>query len=88
MLNHLAGGDVGGPDDSPVSSLSDRELEIVDLIGNGLPTREIAAKLHLSIKTVETHRVHIKRKLSISNATQLIQFCVRWVEEKRSAPVS
>ena len=73
--------------DSPVSSLSDRELEVVNLIGNGLPTREIAVKLHISIKTVETHRAHIKRKLNIENATQLVQFCVRWVEESHSSPL-
>ena len=79
MLNRLVGGG-DGVGDSPVGSLSDRELEIVTLIGNGLPTREIAAKLHLSIKTIETHRVHIKRKLNLANATQLIQFCVQWVE--------
>lgn len=74
--------------DSPVSSLSDRELEVVNLIGNGLPTREIAAKLHISIKTVETHRAHIKRKLNITNATQLVQFCVRWVEESHASPLA
>jgi DNA-binding CsgD family transcriptional regulator len=68
-----------------VSCLSDRELEVVNLIGNGFPTREIATKLHISIKTVETHRAHIKRKLNIKNATQLVQFCVRWVEEKPSS---
>jgi DNA-binding NarL/FixJ family response regulator len=73
--------------DSPVSNLSDRELEVVNLIGNGRPTREIAAKLHISIKTVETHRAHIKRKLNIKNATQLVQFCVRWVEESHSLPL-
>jgi len=85
MLNRFVDGTEDGAADSPVSSLSDRELEIVNLIGDGLPTREIAAKLFLSIKTVETHRVHIKRKLNLNNATQLVQFCVRWVEENRSA---
>lgn len=66
---------------SPVDLLSDRELEIVNMIGSGLPTREIAAKLHISIKTVESHRARIKEKLSLENAIQLVQFCVRWVEE-------
>ncbi len=83
MLNRLVGKKVDGAADSAVSSLSDRELEVVNLIGNGLPTREIATRLHLSIKTVETHRVHIKRKLTLGNATQLVQYCVRWVEENR-----
>ena len=86
MLSHLTIGK-SIENNSPVSSLSDRELEIVNLIGNGLPTRVIATKLHISIKTVETHRAHIKRKLNIENATQLVQFCVRWVEESHSLPL-
>lgn len=69
--------------ESPVDSLSDRELEIVTLIGNGTPTREIAKRLGISIKTVESHRAHIKDKLSLTNATQLVQWCVRWVEENK-----
>jgi len=67
--------------DSPIDLLSDRELEIVSMIGSGQPTREIAAKLHISIKTVESHRARIKEKLNLENAIQLVQFCVRWVEE-------
>jgi len=66
---------------SPVDLLSDRELEIVSMIGSGEPTRDIAAKLHISIKTVESHRARIKEKLNLANAIQLVQFCVRWVEE-------
>lgn len=69
---------------SPIDSLSDRELEIVALIGSGTATREIADKLHISIKTVESHRAHIKDKLKLENATQLVQFCVRWVEQYRT----
>jgi DNA-binding NarL/FixJ family response regulator len=67
--------------DSPVAGLSDRELEVVTLIGSGLATREIAARLHMSVKTVETHRAHIKTKVNVDSATRLVQFCVRWVEE-------
>jgi DNA-binding NarL/FixJ family response regulator len=70
---------------SPVDALSDRELEIVTMIGNGTPTREIAKRLSISIKTVESHRAHIKDKLSLTNATQLVQWCVRWVEENKGA---
>lgn len=77
------GGDPGK--NSPVDALSDRELEIVALIGNGIATREIAEKLHISIKTVESHRAHIKDKLKLENATQLVQFCVRWVEQYRTS---
>jgi DNA-binding NarL/FixJ family response regulator len=74
------------PSDSPVADLSDRELEVVTLIGSGLTTREIAARLHVSVKTVETHRAHIKTKANLSTAAQLGQFCFRWVEESRQAP--
>jgi DNA-binding NarL/FixJ family response regulator len=70
---------------SPVDALSDRELEIVTLIGNGIATREIAKRLGISIKTVESHRAHIKDKLTLTNATQLVQWCVRWIEEAKSA---
>jgi DNA-binding NarL/FixJ family response regulator len=82
MLTQLVnGGDGAGV--SPVATLSDRELEIVDQIGNGVPTREIAEKLHVSVKTVEAHRAHIKEKLNLRHAPQLVQFCVRWVEENK-----
>ncbi len=80
MLDQVVVGGDPAPD-SPVDLLSDRELEIVNMIGSGLPTREIAAKLHISIKTVESHRARIKDKLNLQNAIQLVQFCVRWVEE-------
>lgn len=83
MLNRLVSGETA-EDASPVANLSDRELEIVNLIGQGMLTREIAAQLHVSIKTVETHRAHIKDKLNLRNATQLVQFCVRWVEENNA----
>lgn len=80
MLNRYAqGGSLG--DDSPVSTLSDRELEVLNLIGSGVPTREIASRLRVSIKTVETHRSHIKAKLNLPTAAQLMQFCVRWVDQ-------
>jgi DNA-binding NarL/FixJ family response regulator len=82
MLNRMVKGqDQQG--DSPVASLSDRELEVVTLIGSGLATREIASRLRMSIKTVETHRAHIKAKVNLSTATQLVQFCFRWVEDSK-----
>jgi len=84
MLNRYAQGEEMG-DDSPVASLSDRELEVLNLIGAGVPTRDIAVRLHLSIKTVETHRAHIKLKLNLENAAQLVQFCMRWVDHTNSA---
>jgi len=60
--------------------LSDRELEIFELIGRGLTTREIADKLTLSIKTVETHRSHIRQKLRAETTASVTHRAVRWVE--------
>jgi DNA-binding NarL/FixJ family response regulator len=80
MLNRFAQGEKS-KDDSAVSGLSDRELEVLNLIGRGVSTRDIAASLHLSIKTVETHRAHIKTKLNLATSVQLLQFAVRWVDQ-------
>ena len=65
---------------SPLEDLSDRELEVFTLIGQGCTTRQIAEKLHLSIKTVETHRAHIKEKLNLKNSTELVQHAIHWRE--------
>jgi len=62
-----------------VSSLSDRELEVFRLIGQGYGTRKIAEMLHLSIKTIETYRAHIKFKLELDDAAHLLQYAVQWV---------
>lgn len=72
---------------SPVDLLSDRELEVVQLIGQGRATREIASALNISVKTVESHRAHIKEKLNLKNATELVQFSVQWVEHESSMRV-
>jgi DNA-binding NarL/FixJ family response regulator len=69
---------------SPVEQLTDREFEVFRLIGSGLPTKEIAAKLHVSAKTVEVHRVNIKQKLNLGTAAELMRFAVRWVESQKS----
>jgi DNA-binding CsgD family transcriptional regulator len=63
-----------------LEDLSDRELEVFTLIGQGCTTRQIAEKLHLSIKTVETHRAHIKEKLNLKNSTELVQHAIHWRE--------
>jgi DNA-binding NarL/FixJ family response regulator len=68
-------------DHSPIDSLSDRELEVFELIGQGLTTRQIANKLHLSPKTVETYRENIKSKLNLANATELTRHAVQWTLE-------
>jgi len=65
---------------NPTDKLSDRELEILELIGKGRDVREIAKALHISAKTVETHRAHIKEKLNLKNARQVTRFAVQWLE--------
>jgi DNA-binding NarL/FixJ family response regulator len=64
---------------NPTDKLSDRELEILELIGKGRDMSEIARALHISVKTVETHRAHIKEKLDLKNARQVARFAVQWV---------
>lgn len=68
--------------ESPIDLLSDRELEVFELTGKGNSTREIAEKLHLSIKTVESYRARIKTKLNLENATELMVHAVKWVENE------
>ena len=70
--------------DSPIDLLSDRELEVFELTGKGNITREIAEKLHLSVKTVESYRARIKTKLNLDNATELMMHAVKWVENEGS----
>jgi DNA-binding NarL/FixJ family response regulator len=67
---------------SPVQKLSDREFEVFQLIGQGVGTRAIADKLHLSVKTVEVHRANIKTKLALKTATELVRYAVRWVDSE------
>ena len=78
----LFGAAVGRKDamQSPLEVLSDRELEVFEMTGRGLPTREIADRLHLSVKTVESYRARIKTKLNLESGTELMQHAVRWVE--------
>ncbi len=77
----------GSPDanSSPLERLSDRELEVFEMIGRGMSTKQIAAKLELSRKTVETYREHIKTKLSLRNGSELTQHAVQWVLEQAPA---
>ena len=65
---------------SPIQKLTDREFEVFRLIGQGKSTRDIATQLHLSSKTVDVHRAHIKEKLSLTDVTALVRHAVRWVE--------
>jgi len=80
MMDRLVGGGAKAKGVS-VESLSDRELEVLELIGTGLGSREIAGRLHLSIKTVESHREHIKTKLGLKGASDLVNFAFNWIRE-------
>jgi DNA-binding NarL/FixJ family response regulator len=75
----------GEPPATGVQSLSDREFEIFQLIGQGENTRDIAKKLNLSVKTVEVHRLNIKSKLKLTTASELIHFAVRWMQSNPAA---
>lgn len=77
---HEVSGRTTEVDQSPVRKLSDRELEVFRLIGQGMGTRAIADHLRLSIKTIETYRSHLKEKLGLANATQLVRYAAQWIE--------
>ena len=70
---------------SPIDTLSDRELEVFHLIGQGYGTSQIAEKLYLSIKTIETYRTHIKEKLNLTNSRELLQYAIQWVSSQKES---
>jgi len=67
---------------SPVDRLSDRELEVLQLLGKGFSTRDVAAELHLSVKTIETHRANIKQKLGFKESGEMVRFAIEWVTQE------
>lgn len=67
---------------SPIDLLSDRELEVLHLIGKGNSTKSIARSLNLSIKTIETHRTHIKEKLGCRDSEEMVRFAIDWVAQQ------
>ena len=80
MLQQFIGALGRRPGAPSIDELTDRELEVFRLIGQGHGTRQIAEELHLSVKTVESYYAHIKEKLSLKNARELVQHAVQWVE--------
>jgi DNA-binding NarL/FixJ family response regulator len=72
------------PTASDIEQLSDRELEVYRLLGQGRGTRQIAAELHLSVSTVETYRANIKQKLRLNSAPELVRHAVEWVHSQAS----
>jgi DNA-binding NarL/FixJ family response regulator len=84
MLQQYIGGNTGAQR-SPVADLTDRELEVFRLIGEGHATRQIAEELHLSVKTVESYQAHIKEKLSLRSARELMQHAIQWTIDEKTA---
>ncbi len=76
----VAGADLSRP---AVDRLTEREREVFELIGQGLSSRQIAVKLEVSPKTIETHREHIKEKLELTTSTELTRYAVQWVLENQ-----
>jgi DNA-binding NarL/FixJ family response regulator len=77
MLQQYVRG-ASGAKSSPLVNLTDRELEVFRLIGEGHGTRQIADELHLSVKTIESYQAHIKEKLALRNARELVQHAIEW----------
>ena len=83
MAARIAASTVGCPRSGgglPVNRLSDRELRVFEMIGEGRGTRQIADELHLDMRTIETYRSRIKEKLSLNSANELLQYAIRWVQ--------
>jgi len=81
MLHRAVGGGREEVTRSPLDVLADRELEVFRLIGQGVKTAEIAERLHLSVKTVETYRDRIRQKLDLSDGTELAHYATKWMLE-------
>jgi DNA-binding NarL/FixJ family response regulator len=84
MLQQMAG-NKGKVASSPIELLTDREIEVFRLIGEGHSTRQIAGELHLSVRTVEAYREYIKVKLNLKNAIELAQHAFQWVHHEAAA---
>jgi DNA-binding NarL/FixJ family response regulator len=76
---------IGRKGENGIGQLTDRELEVFELIGHGRTTREISNCLHLGMSTVDTYRARIKTKLSLENSSQLAHEAIRWVSEGQNA---
>src|SRR6202041_275480 len=85
MLQHYVHGGAPSPHSS-ISELTDRELEVFRLIGEGHGTRQIAEALHLSVKRVEWYQAHIKEKLCLRSARELVQHAVEWNVREKTSP--
>jgi DNA-binding NarL/FixJ family response regulator len=82
----IGGSGVGSAD--PIDRLSNRELQVLSLIGRGMSSREAAEALGLSVKTVETHRQSLKRKLNLATNAQLLQYAINWYASRSKPPAA
>jgi len=85
-LGRADGSSSGGLGADPIERLSNRELQVLSLIGRGLSSREAAEALGLSVKTVETHRQSLKRKLNLATNAQLLQYAINWYASRSKPP--
>lgn len=79
MLQRVVGAKQADVSHSPLDDLTDREIEVFRLIGEGIKTADIAKRLHLSIKTIETYRDRIRRKLGLASGTELVHAATEWL---------
>jgi len=86
LLTQVARGRGPGVDEDPVSALTERELEVFRLIGEGISTREISQRLDLSMKTVDAHRRHMREKLNLRSTSELIRYATQWVSDRGGGP--
>jgi DNA-binding NarL/FixJ family response regulator len=85
LLSQVARGRTVAQSEDPVSALTDRELEVFRLIGDGISTREISERLNLSMKTVDAHRRHMREKLNLRSTSELIRYATQWVSDREGA---
>jgi DNA-binding NarL/FixJ family response regulator len=88
LLSQVARGRAPAADEDPVSALTDRELEVFRLIGEGISTREISQRLDLSMKTVDAHRRHMREKLNLRSTSELIRYATQWVSDRGGGAAS
>ena len=87
-LGRMEGTGAGGLGGDPIDRLSNRELQVLSLIGRGMSSREAAEALGLSVKTVETHRQSLKRKLNLATNAQLLQYAINWYASRSKPPAA
>jgi len=88
LLSKAARGQLASGDDDPVTALTHRELQVFQMIGGGVSTREIADQLQLSMKTIDAHRRHMREKLNLRSTSELMRYAARWVSSQSNKVAS